>query len=615
MPQSPREDRGRPFDLLPELLSAVDGSDPARALVSAGIARGGPWERLLVRPTREAAPLAQNEARRLKSAAAEADAFFDADAATASGARDAASVQRRLEWYLGCHQLARTRTSLRFVGSGQSRGADPQYFGIGAVNDFAGKAPVEPAAKASGPGDFQRGYYALKMLAFRLGSGLAPLWAGVPQATTSFHAGPWIEDYFWKTFARPARRTVLAVKLRFELELLNGPEERGKGANAGGDGDGDGGHQRPSLLWSRTQEGGEAQGESIVVLSRKAATGAFLSEDLLTGGAASERVRLLLLEAHRLGLQRPVAELEAARAAGAATAEVLYAFDYDLFYPFVPVFAPWERLSMAFVRVQDEHDLLSQTNDPALLLRAAAAHGNLALLRDVIRVLVMPNRAAYLTVAQRAQGVLLPHLTKQDVRNPEPPDEMLVRLCAKTLVINSGGGGDVPIPLLAHEWSPDEFSLRVSFQTGAGAGADAGAVGAGAPPPPLLLSFVGRVYPGSVRQEVVETAARALGGKFLAFFEGDGGAKQGSAFVAAPMPDAVRAFLAQNAALPPAPPPPPPPPPPPLFEEDLGATTTWLGVMSRSSFQLAPSGTNPSSFRLYEVLQMGQIPIFLFDDK
>ena len=37
--------------------------------------------------------------------------------------------------------------------------------------------------------------------------------------------------------------------------------------------------------------------------------------------------------------------------------------------------------------------------------------------------------------------------------------------------------------------------------------------------------------------------------------------------------------------------------------------------MSRSSFQLAPSGTNPSSFRLYEVLQMGQIPIFLFDDK
>jgi hypothetical protein len=36
--------------------------------------------------------------------------------------------------------------------------------------------------------------------------------------------------------------------------------------------------------------------------------------------------------------------------------------------------------------------------------------------------------------------------------------------------------------------------------------------------------------------------------------------------------------------------------------------------MRASALQLAPSGSNPTSFRLYEALQMGLVPVFLYEE-
>jgi hypothetical protein len=39
----------------------------------------------------------------------------------------------------------------------------------------------------------------------------------------------------------------------------------------------------------------------------------------------------------------------------------------------------------------------------------------------------------------------------------------------------------------------------------------------------------------------------------------------------------------------------------------------WAMRMAKSLLQLAPRGTNPSSFRLYEALQLGLIPVYVYD--
>ena len=639
LPPQPRADRGRPFDLRDELLSAVDGADPAHVLRSEDMARGGPWENVAIRPKFGGE---RGGAGGTGGASDGSSHFGDGDVPAPSGPRDAAAADRRLDWFIGCHRLARTRTSLRVAGGPFSvGGVEPTYFGVGSwSSDYAPGAigPLVAAAKASGPAAFERGYYALKTLTFRLGAALAPLWATVPQAATGFHTGPWIEDFWLESLARPARRSVLEAELQFELELLRGARRNNKRSADGPVIDGaenaDGAEgSSASDLWSETRLGSAAAGRaSFVVLSRVAARGAFLAEDTLTGGVASERLRQALVEAHRKGTARPTEAIETARAAGAPTAEVLYALDYDLFFPFVPVFVPWERLSFVFQRVQEDAGGGGQgrTLDVKALSAATAAHNDLARLQDALRFLAVPSKAAFVTVAQRAQGVLLPHLEQQDIRVTTPPNEVLVRFLAKTLVINSGGGGDLPVPLLARELPLlDEESLpppsRVTGGISASGGANDGS-GSADDTSPLVLSFVGRVYKGGMREILVEQASLALGSRFRTFYDdGTGAGGQGSAFTYVPMAESLRAELdAMNAkaGL------------PSVRESEAAAAAAnaaaaataataagptpnddkWRSIMARSYFQLAPSGTNPTSFRLYEALQMGLVPVFVFDD-
>jgi hypothetical protein len=51
---------------------------------------------------------------------------------------------------------------------------------------------------------------------------------------------------------------------------------------------------------------------------------------------------------------------------------------------------------------------------------------------------------------------------------------------------------------------------------------------------------------------------------------------------------------------------------PSVSQQDLN---NFLNITSRSIFSLCPRGYGKSSFRLYEVMQLGSIPVFIFDDK
>jgi hypothetical protein len=51
---------------------------------------------------------------------------------------------------------------------------------------------------------------------------------------------------------------------------------------------------------------------------------------------------------------------------------------------------------------------------------------------------------------------------------------------------------------------------------------------------------------------------------------------------------------------------------PSVSENDFN---NFINITSRSIFCLAPRGYGRSSFRLYEAIQLGTIPVFIYDDK
>ena len=47
----------------------------------------------------------------------------------------------------------------------------------------------------------------------------------------------------------------------------------------------------------------------------------------------------------------------------------------------------------------------------------------------------------------------------------------------------------------------------------------------------------------------------------------------------------------------------------------FGQGGDWEAVMSGSTFSLAPRGLGPTSFRLYEAISLGSIPIYIWNEK
>jgi hypothetical protein len=228
------------------------------------------------------------------------------------------------------------------------------------------------------------------------------------------------------------------------------------------------------------------------------------------------------------------------------------AFDFDQFYPFVPLFVPWERAS---AQLANEVDLKRLVPAGAHGEGHAAINVRLLAVEQALGPVVEARGggAAFLTLAQRAAGPLLPGATP-----------LMLRLLAHTLVLNAGGGGDAALPLLGHPWRADELA-----------------------PLPLgahdhILSLAGKAHAG-VRAEAVHKSLRALGpGRFFLTYAPQTGASQ-------------HAHAEREA-------------------EHSPHERLWTGVAGRSMLVLAPRGVNPTSFRLFEALQLGLVPVYLFED-
>jgi len=245
--------------------------------------------------------------------------------------------------------------------------------------------------------------------------------------------------------------------------------------------------------------------------------------------------------------ERPERKIAEFRARGATTVLVEYPLDFDLFYPFVPLFLPWERVAQTYARF--EFDAVWTKIQRQKISDFVAR----------VDAIVAVPRAAFLTVTQRSAGLDLPR-----------DYQALLRLAAKTIVLNAAGGGTVPIPLLGRVQSRRAGDPAWPSQTRDYA---------------YVLSDTSNPENGRLRKAILD----ALKGSALY-----GGPQ---AYATAPFGTRVASYFMPEG---------------PQFG---GAEPVWRRAMLSSAMQLAPGGSNPSSFRLYEALQLGLVPVYVWDDE
>ena len=295
-------------------------------------------------------------------------------------------------------------------------------------------------------------------------------------------------------------------------------------------------------------------------------------------------------------------------------------YDAELFHPFVPLFIPWERLFVAdsiragaaahkreAKRVAIQARQIARLNEtyqrsgggggggprrlPSPLALPTAAHAqalaafpHLAsldanLLRAFLQFLnaTLRDDVAYVTVCQRPAGPWAEGL----------PQPLMRRALWRTVVLSAGGGGHVALPLLGRELP----LLRV-----------AGASKGGAPPPPPPPSPPQQQQPWPPLEDAPAVRAALargvevpppLSARFALGFQGS--ARSGAR---------ARATAAAAAALGPA------------FAVNKSRTPhplEWVPPLVAARLVFAPRGVGATSFRLFEALQLGVPPVYVFD--
>ena len=378
------------------------------------------------------------------------------------------------------------------------------------------------------------------------------------------YAGPFIEDHFREAFYLPVRHPLTLAQARAREAAV--AEELFA--------------RRPHNLtmpsWGALQ--GLGLGTSLALVTCSGAAGC--SESVYSN---TSQLPFTALSAHQtLYLQVP--------------------YDSELFHPMVPLFVPWEAASVAeqmvraSMRVGPNMTLALATHQRLLERYNAAKAANASSLRKPIQPSYAPYTRAlelfphfhtlrlkdllprlqallsalmrpdvyYVTVCQRPEGPWLEAMARSVIRP----------LLGRTLVLSSGGGGHVPLPLLArvlpllpvrqaqpptdlsaHPLPPLDTPRAAALQRAFSIPQPAQAR--------YSLSLLGNLRTGA--RERVHGAALALLG---------------------PSYSHNRSAVAPEA---------------------------WVAPFVDTRLALAPRGVGSTSFRLYEALQLGVPPVYAFD--
>lgn len=239
------------------------------------------------------------------------------------------------------------------------------------------------------------------------------------------------------------------------------------------------------------------------------------------------------------------------------TASIAFPYDVELFQPFVPIFAPWEDANTA-----DVQDRTGTGRALRTVLETLRAH--------------MRHDVLYITVMQRPAGSYF-----------EAYEADFASLFANMMIISSGGSGHVAIPLLARQlplldvYRPRPAAVPPPPGEGAASEVDDGVT--------AKLRTMVRVL-GPLAAAATETATLTAAIRFVGTCHDGTRAKSFRV-----MQDTFgrSRFSFVN----------------PSSKDPL----LWVTLMAEGLLAHAPRGTGPTSFRLYEALQMGVPPVYVFD--
>ena len=427
---------------------------------------------------------------------------WDARLITPHSERDLETVLGRVNWHRGC------------------------------INRREKLSPKTPLSRTSPESNPFVNYYDLKRIALkihRISSAHFPEkeWA---QAWTPFFPGPWVEDYFEHTFAHQrVRKNMTLAEYYFEIQIIR-PEDltliEGCGATS------DPIHFKNMKLPPLS----DLDTELLLRLHKD-------FKDCENGKVQSAK------ECRQVMWPTYINEY---RANGAQWVIVEYPFDFDLFYPWIPLFLPLDRIATSFYgeKGPDRH-------------HSASGYFQVKY-RDLIEGINivcdgMFENYQFVTVTKRAYGF-------EAIVDTPPEDYLGRRLQQSTILLNAGGLSDVILPLLANKHgllSKDDIAAynpnSDNFISNT-----------------VDVSFLGRIREeGTLRYKALEML-RDFKPKIT----------QRTTYYP-PSLDSAR-----------------------QMEKSL-SWPSWVEDMRHSSLQLAPSGVNPTSFRLFETLMLGLVPIFL----